>query len=61
VCLLLPVGPLAVHILLGTPPSGLMIIVLWAVFIYSYLWRADVRAAFRDRLAAEPSPRPSGG
>jgi branched-chain amino acid transport system permease protein len=61
VFLLFPVVPLAVHILLGTPPSGLMIIVLWAVFIYSYLWRADVRAAFRHHLAADPAPRPSGG
>jgi branched-chain amino acid transport system permease protein len=57
VFLLFPVAPLAVHVVLGTPPSGLMIIVLWAVFIHSYLWRADVRAAFRGRPRAAPSPR----
>jgi branched-chain amino acid transport system permease protein len=61
VFLVLPLAPLAVHIRLGTPPSGLMIIVLWAVFIHSHLWHADVRAAFRGRLHAGPPPRPSAG
>ena len=45
--LLFPVLPLALHIALHTPMSGLMIIVLWAIFIYHYLWQADIRAAFR--------------
>jgi hypothetical protein len=52
VFLLLPLAPLAVHGLLRTPPSGLMIVLLWGIFIHAYLWRADVRAAFRRR----PSP-----
>ena len=57
--LLLPIAPLAVHIALGTPPSGLMIVILWAVFIHTHLWRAEVRAAFRG--GPEPSPRPPTG
>jgi hypothetical protein len=44
--LLLPFVFLALHIALGTPLSGLTIIVLWGVFIYSYLWQAEVRSAF---------------
>jgi branched-chain amino acid transport system permease protein len=44
--LLLPLVPLGLHIVLHTPLSGLAIIVLWGVFIYSYLWQADVRQAF---------------
>jgi branched-chain amino acid transport system permease protein len=44
--LLLPLVPLVLHIALHTPLSGLAIIVLWGVFIYSYLWQAEVRAAF---------------
>jgi branched-chain amino acid transport system permease protein len=58
--LLLPIVPLALHVLLRTPPSGLMIVLLWAVFIHAHLWRADVRAAFRDRHHAEPGPLSSG-
>jgi branched-chain amino acid transport system permease protein len=46
VFLLFPLVPLALHIVLHTPLSGLMIIVLWAVFIHSYLWQAEVREAF---------------
>jgi branched-chain amino acid transport system permease protein len=46
VFLLLPLVLLGLHIALRTPLSGLAIIVLWGVFIYSYLWQADVRAAF---------------
>jgi hypothetical protein len=45
--------PLALHIALQTPLSGLMIIVLWAVFIYSYLWQAEVRDAFGRHHHAE--------
>jgi branched-chain amino acid transport system permease protein len=45
--LLFPLVPLAVHVALGTPPSGLLIIVLWAVFIHTHLWRPEIRAAFR--------------
>jgi branched-chain amino acid transport system permease protein len=44
--LLLPLVPLVLHIALHTPLSGLAIVVLWGVFIYSYLWQADVRGAF---------------
>jgi branched-chain amino acid transport system permease protein len=54
--LLFPLAPLAVHILLRTPPSGLTIVILWAVLIHTYLWRADVRAAFRGRHQAAPPP-----
>jgi hypothetical protein len=45
VFLLFPVVPLALHITLHTPLSGLMIVVLWAVFIHSYLWQAEIREA----------------
>jgi branched-chain amino acid transport system permease protein len=51
-----PVVPLALHILLRTPPSGLLIVALWGVFIHVHLWRADVRAAFRGRRLPEPQP-----
>jgi len=44
--LLFPLLPLALHIALQTPLSGLMIVVLWAVFIYNYLWQAEIREAF---------------
>jgi branched-chain amino acid transport system permease protein len=57
VFLLFPVAPLAVHLLLRTPPSGLMLVVLWAVFIHIHLWRAEVRAAFRGRHHAASSAR----
>jgi hypothetical protein len=46
VFLIFPVLPLALHIALHTPLSGLMIVVLWAVFIYNYLWQAEIREAF---------------
>ena len=59
--LLLPIVPFALHVLLRTPPSGLMIILLWAVFIHAHLWRADVRAAFRGRRRGEPRLLSSGG
>jgi branched-chain amino acid transport system permease protein len=45
--LLFPVLPLALHLYLHTPLSGLMIVLLWGVFVYSYLLQADVRRAFR--------------
>jgi hypothetical protein len=51
--LLLPLVPLALHVKLQTPLSGLMIIILWAVFIYNYLWQVEVRAAFRGQHRAE--------
>jgi hypothetical protein len=44
--LVFPVLPLALHIYLGTPLSGLMIVVLWSVFIYTNLLQTDVRQAF---------------
>ena len=46
VFLVFPLLPLALHIALHTPLSGLMIVVLWAVFIYNYLWQAEIREAF---------------
>jgi branched-chain amino acid transport system permease protein len=52
VFLVLPLVPLALHIALHTSLSGLMIIVLWAVFIYNYLWQAEVRHAFHGRPPA---------
>ena len=54
VFLLLPLFPLGLHVFLRTPPSGLVIIVLWAVLIHTYLWRAEVREAFRARPPAGP-------
>ena len=58
VFLLFPLLPLALHIALHTPPSGLMIVVLWAVFIYNYLWQAEIRAAFGQpqRAAVHTAP-----
>jgi hypothetical protein len=58
VFLLFPLLPLALHIALHTPLSGLMIVVLWAVFIYNYLWQAEIRAAFgpRHRAALHTAP-----
>jgi branched-chain amino acid transport system permease protein len=56
VFLVFPIVPLAVNVVLRTPPSGLMIVVLWAVFIHTHLWRAEVRAGFRGwhRETARP-------
>jgi branched-chain amino acid transport system permease protein len=51
-----PLLPLALHIMLHTPLSGLTIIILWAVFIYNYLWQADVREAFRGQHHAALHP-----
>ena len=58
VFLVFPVLPLALHIALHTPLSGLMIVVLWAVFIYNYLWQAEIREAFGQphRTALETIP-----
>jgi branched-chain amino acid transport system permease protein len=56
VFLVFPLVPLALHIMLQTPLSGLMLIVLWTVFIYRYLWQAEVREAFRGRHHAELQP-----
>jgi branched-chain amino acid transport system permease protein len=46
VFLLFPILPIGLHVYLHTPLSGLMIVALWAVFIYSYLMQAEVKAAF---------------
>src|SRR4029434_1572168 len=53
-----PLLPLALHIALHTPLSGLMIVVLWAVFIYNYLWQAEIREAFGQphRAALDIAP-----
>ena len=58
VFLIFPLLPLALHIALYTPLSGLMIVVLWAVCIYNYLWQAEIREAFgpRQRAALHPAP-----
>ena len=56
VFLVFPLAPLALHIMLQTPLSGLMLIVLWTVFIYRYLWQAEVREAFRGQHHAELQP-----
>lgn len=47
VFLLFPLAPLALHMALRTPNGGLMIVILWAIFIYNYLWQAEIRRAFR--------------
>jgi len=52
VFLLFPLLPLALHIALHTPLSGLTIVVLWGVFIYHYLWQAEIRAAFGQQHGA---------
>lgn len=56
--LLFPLLPLALHIALHTPLSGLIIVVLWGVFIYNYLWQAEIRAAFgqQHRTALHTAP-----
>ena len=51
VFLVFPVLPLALHIGLRTPNSGLVIVLLWAIFLYSYLWQPEMRQAFRHRRA----------
>jgi branched-chain amino acid transport system permease protein len=58
VFLVLPLVPLALHMQLHTPLSGLMIIVLWTVFIYNYLWQAEVRQAFHRQPHAAVSAAP---
>ena len=52
VCLVFPLLPLGLHIALHTPLSGLMIVVLWGVFVHSYLWQAEMRAAFSAQQRA---------
>jgi branched-chain amino acid transport system permease protein len=51
--LIFPVLPLALHIYLGTPLSGLLIVVLWGVFVYTNLLQTDVRQAFRQPRRTE--------
>lgn len=55
--LVLPLGPLALHMVLHTPLSALMVLALWGVFIYSYLWQTDMREAFgaRRHLLVHPA------
>jgi branched-chain amino acid transport system permease protein len=48
-----PILPLALHIYLGTPLSGLLIVVLWSVFIYTNLLQTDVRQAFSRAQRAD--------
>ena len=58
VFLVFPVLPLVLHIALHTPLSGLMIVVLWAVFIYNYLWQAEIREAFGQIHRTAPGTAP---
>lgn len=51
--LIFPLLPLGLHIYLGTPLSGVLIIVLWGVFVYTNLLQADVRQACRREYRAE--------
>lgn len=48
---------LALNIYLSTPLSGILVVALWGVFVYSNLLRADVRQAFRrqNRVALRPA------
>ena len=57
-CLLLPLAFFGLHIVLRTPLSGLMIVVLWAVFVCSYLLQAEIREAFGARRQALLAPAP---
>jgi branched-chain amino acid transport system permease protein len=42
----LPIGALALHVYLGTPLSGLLIVLLWVVFTVYSLCQADLRYAY---------------
>lgn len=50
--LLLPLMFFGLHIVLQTPLSGLMIVVLWGVFVYHYLLQANIRDAFGPQRQA---------
>ncbi|MGQ4808811.1 hypothetical protein NKDENANG_02200 [Candidatus Entotheonellaceae bacterium PAL068K] len=45
--------PLALHIYLETPNSGILIVLLWGIFVYVNLLQTDVRQAFRRGYRAE--------
>jgi branched-chain amino acid transport system permease protein len=45
--LALPIAVLALNVWLGTPLSGLLIVLLWAIFTLYSLGQADVRQAYR--------------
>lgn len=45
--LALPVGALVLHVYLGTPLSGLLIVLLWVIFTVYSLSQADFRRAYR--------------
>lgn len=54
VLLALPVAAFALHIYLGTPLSGLLVVLLWVVFTVYSLGQADFRRAYRlGRLPAD--------
>src|SRR5262245_48411030 len=44
--LALPIAALVLHVYLGTPISGLLIVCLWAVYTIYWLCQADVRHAY---------------
>ena len=45
--LALPIGVLALNVWLATPLSGLLIVLLWAIFALYSLAQADFRRAYR--------------
>ena len=51
--LIFPFLPLGLHIYLETPLSGVLIVVLWGIFVYTNLLQADVRQVFRRAYRAE--------
>jgi branched-chain amino acid transport system permease protein len=48
----LPIAALALHVYLGTPLSGLLIVLLWAIFTVYSLCQADIRHAYGIGRAA---------
>ena len=45
--LILPIAALALHVYLGTPLSGLLIVLLWVIFTVYSLAQTDFRRAYR--------------
>lgn len=50
--LLFPIAPLALHIYLATPLTGLLVVLLWGLFIYYNLLQRDVKLAFQHTTRA---------
>jgi len=51
--LALPIGVLALNVWLATPLSGLLIVLLWAIFALYTLAQADFRRAYRIERATD--------